>query len=206
MYIGDNRRHPRTGSDGLCPTDSELLRSARDGDTAAFHQLVDRHAADLFRLACAMTGNTADAEDALQETFMGAFQRMSSFAGRSSVRTWLVGILSRQAARSHRRRLRRPAVAFEELRLEPGTDARTGPATGSGAHVAMDVREALANLSSEHRQVIVLRELQGMTYAEIAQALRVPLGTVESRIYRARQQLRDRLADYLPEAGKNDEL
>jgi len=70
----------------------------------------------------------------------------------------------------------------------------------------MDVREALANLSPEHRQVIVLRELQGMTYAEIAQALRVPLGTVESRIYRARQQLRDRLADYLPEAGKNDEL
>jgi len=87
MYIGDNRRHPRTGSDGLCPTDSELLRSARDGDTAAFHQLVDRHAADLFRLACAMTGNTADAEDALQETFMGAFQRMSSFAGRSRAAT-----------------------------------------------------------------------------------------------------------------------
>lgn len=184
-------RNPHGAPDGLRATDPELLQMASEGDAAAFHELVDRHAASLFRLARAMTGNAADAEDVMQETFLGAFQRMSSFQGRSSVRTWLVAILSRQAARSRRWRLRRPAVAFEEVAEEPGARARQTP------DARMDIAEALGRLSSEHRQVLVLREVEGMTYAEMAEVLGVPLGTVESRLFRARQELKEQLSDYL---------
>ena len=184
-------RNPHRVPNGLHASDLELLQMATDGDAAAFHELVDRHAASLFRLARAMTANAADAEDVMQETFLGAFQQMSSFQGRSSVRTWLVGILSRQAARSHRWRLRRPSVALEGLAEEP----RTGPGETSDAR--MDVGAALSRLSAEHRQVLVLREVEGMTYAEIAQVLGVPLGTVESRLFRARQELKGQLSDYL---------
>ncbi len=184
------RPDPHADAHGLCASDFELLQRAIEGDTAAFHELVDRHAAGLYRLACALTGDSADAEDVMQETFLGAFQRMGSFRGRSSVKTWLVSILSRQAARRHRTRLRRPALRLEELAREPAEER--------APESRMDVREALGRLSPEHRRVLVLREVEGMTYAEIAQALGVPLGTVESRLFRARQEMKTHLADYLP--------
>ena len=190
-------RNPHRAPDGQPATDPKLLQMASEGDAAAFHELVDRHAASLFRLARAMTGNAADAEDVMQETFLGAFQRMSSFQGRSSVRTGLVGILSRQAARSHRWRLRRPAVAFEEVAEEPRARAGQASDASRASDARMDVGEALGRLSSEHRQVLVLREVEGMTYAEIAEVLGVPLGTVESRLFRARQELKEQLSDYL---------
>jgi RNA polymerase sigma-70 factor, ECF subfamily len=186
---------PHTDAHGLCASDFELLQRAKEGQAAAFHELVDRHAAGLYRLACALTGQSAEAEDVMQETFLGAFQRMGSFKGRSSVKTWLVGILTRQAARHHRRRLRRPAVRLEQLASEPASE-RPEQAVDAPDR-SMDVAEALGRLSAEHRQVLVLREVQGMSYAEIAQALSVPLGTVESRLWRARQEMKAYLADYL---------
>ena len=185
-------RNPHRPPNGPYATDAQLLQKAGTGDTAAFHELVERHAASLYRLAHALMGNTDDAEDVMQETFLGAFQNMSSFQGRSSVRTWLVGILTRQAARRHRWRLRRPAVALDDL----AQDARAGEQQGA-SDARLDVTEALGRLSAEHRQVMVLREVEGMTYAEIAQALGVPLGTVESRLFRARQELKEHLSDYL---------
>jgi RNA polymerase sigma-70 factor (ECF subfamily) len=188
--VTEIRPDPHTDAHGLCASDFELLRRARRGETTAFHELVERHAANLYRLACALTGDSAEAEDVMQETFLGAFQRMGTFRGRSSVKTWLVSILNRQAARHHRRRMRHPALPFEEPFEQPAAE--------HAADTRMDVAEALGRLSPEHRQVLVLREVQGMTYAEIAEVLAVPLGTVESRLFRARQELRAQLADYLP--------
>jgi RNA polymerase sigma-70 factor (ECF subfamily) len=180
----------------LCESDLDLLKRAKQGEAAAFHTLVDRHAAALYRLACALTGDRAEAEDVMQETFLGAFQRMGGFEGRSSVKTWLVGILSRQAARHHRRRLRRPALRLQELSQELAADA-AAPAERA-PETRLDVTEAMGRLSAEYRQVLVLREVEGMSYAEMAQVLGVPIGTVESRLYRARQELKTYLADYLP--------
>jgi len=188
--VRDITHNPHADAHGLCASDFELLQRARQGDTAAFHELVDRHAEGLYRLACALTGQSAEAEDVMQETLLGAFQRMGSFRGRSSVKTWLVSILNRQAARRHRTRLRRPAVRLETLSREP--------AEQRSLDARLDVTEALGRLSPEHRQVLVLREMEGMTYAEIAEVLGVPLGTVESRLFRARQELKTHLADYLP--------
>ncbi len=191
--MNEIRPDPHADAHGLCASDSELLERARHGETAAFHELVDRHAAGLYRLACALTGDSAEAEDVMQETFLGAFQGMRGFRGRSSVKTWLVSILNRQAARRHRRRMRHPAVPLEGL-AEP-------PAAPRSPEARIDVDEALGRLTSEHRQVLVLREVEGMTYAEMAQVLGVPLGTVESRLFRARQELKMQLADYLPSNG-----
>src|SRR5271170_245595 len=94
--------------------DIKLLRRAEDGDSAAFHALVDRHAQRLYRLAASLIGNAADAEDVLQETFIGAFRGLRSFEGRSSVKTWLTRILVMQAAQWNRARRRRPAGPMDD--------------------------------------------------------------------------------------------
>ena len=170
------------------PTDLELLHRARKGHDDAFHELVDRHADLLYGLACGLVSGRSDAEDIVQETLLGAYRGMDGFKGRSSVKTWLVGILRRQAARHYRRgRLRRTASIVEEPAAE-----------GRGPEAGVDVRDALAQLTPERREVIVLREFQGMSYAEMADVLCVPLGTVESRLYRARRDLRELLSAYLP--------
>jgi RNA polymerase sigma-70 factor (ECF subfamily) len=142
----------------------------------------------LYRLALSLVGNATDAEDVLQETLVGAFRGLRSFEGRASVKTWLSGILVMQA-RQWRRASRRK-------RFEPVSDSI--PASGPSADAALDVRAAIAQLSSEHREVVVLREFERMSYEEIAEAIDVPRGTVESRLHRARSELREKLKAYLP--------
>jgi len=171
----------------LCETDLDLAAKARRGDEAAFHEIVDRYADRLFRLAFALTGNAADAEDVAQETFMGAFRGLRRFEARSSLKTWLMRICVRQAARSRRTAATRRRLGAPSHERTPG-DADT----------RLDILEALDALSPEHREVLLLRERMGMTYQEIAEMLRVPRGTVESRLFRARQALRERLGDYRP--------
>lgn len=168
--------------------DIELLRRAGAGDSAAFHALVDRHAQRLYRLAVSLIGNAADAEDVLQETFIGAFRGLRSFQGRASVKTWLTRILVLQAGQWRRDRRRR--------RFEPMGDSIA--AAGPSAEAGLDVRAAIGQLSPEHREVLVLREFERMSYEEIAEALDVPRGTVESRLHRARSELREKLKAYLP--------
>lgn len=171
---------------------------------AAFHDLVDRHAAEMFRLAVALVGNAADAEDVVQDALAGALRGWEAFEGRSSARTWLTRIVMNQAARRRRDRKRR-----RMLSLSPTDDGaretprRSEPATAPPrVDVQMDVRAALDALSPEHREIVVLREYQGMSYDEIAEVLDVPRGTVESRLFRARQELKARLSAYLTQ-GKN---
>ena len=176
-------------------TDEELVAAAAQGDDRAFHDLVDRHADRLFRLAFRLVSNSADAEDVVQETLMGAFRHLGRFRGRSTVRTWLSGILVRQAARCLRRRGRRRAAALPES--EGLADRARDVAADTGRR--LDIGGALRELSPEHREVVVLREYEGMSYAEIAEALAVPRGTVESRLFRARQQLKVILRGYLPQ-------
>jgi len=177
-------------------TDSELLRAIRGGDEAAFHELVDRHGDRLYALAYSLLGSRTDAEDAVQETFLGAFQRVDSFEGRSTLKTWLVRILVNQAYKTRRsRRVRRT----EPIDVQKADD--DGQLQNRSASIAVesriDVQAMLDSLSAEHREVIVLRELEGFSYEEMAKALGVPVGTIESRLYRARQELKQRFAGYL---------
>jgi RNA polymerase sigma-70 factor (ECF subfamily) len=180
------------------PTDAELLEQANHGDQAAFREIVNRHARYLYGVAHSLVSNTADAEDVVQETLIGALS--SRFRGESSVRTWLVGILVRRAGMHHRtrkRHARNMSLASQEVAAE-GFDGRTTPGPSGGPDARMDLAVMLEQLSPEHREVIVLRELEGMTYEQIAATLEVPRGTVESRLHRAREDLRKRFKGYQP--------
>jgi RNA polymerase sigma-70 factor (ECF subfamily) len=180
-------------------SDAELVHKIRGGDEAAFRELVNRHGDSLYGLACSVMGNASDAEDVLQETLLGAFRRFGAFEGRSSVKTWLVRILLNHASKFRRsRRIRHTSVLPDEVGPDDGQGG--GLDTGSPAAIVesrVDLDAMLQVLSLEHREVIVLRELQQMTYDEIATTLKVPRGTVESRLHRARQELKRRFAGYL---------
>ncbi len=184
--------HPTPQQVAVVPSDVELLRQVGHGAQDAFRELVNRHSRYLHGIASSLTGNSADAEDVVQETFVAVIN--SKFRGESAVRTWLVQILIRRVAML--RRSKRRAVA--SLTLASVNDAKAVVARGSGGSDArLDLAVMLQALSLEHRQVIVLRELQGMSYDEISTALGVPRGTVESRLHRARNELRERFKGYL---------
>lgn len=174
--------------------DWDLVLRARSGDSGAFGVLVDRHAPALFRAAAALVSNVADAQDVVQETLLAAYQQVGRFEGRSSVKTWMIGILVRQAALHHREAARRRVIPISPEIADTDRGVATKDATGR-ADAKMDVAQALASLSQDHREVLVLRELEGMTYDEIAAALKHPRGTIESRLFRARQALREVLGE-----------
>ena len=174
-----------------CPeaTDAELLRKAATGDGAAFHALVDRHAQRMYRIAVSLVGNAADAEDVLQEAFAGAYKGLSGFEGRAAVKTWLTRILYMQAAKWRRDRLGKRMGSIDTV--EPSVAG-----SSDGVEIRIDLQAALLLLSPEHREVLMLREFEGMAYEEMAEVLDLPRGTIESRLHRARNELREKLKSY----------
>jgi RNA polymerase sigma-70 factor (ECF subfamily) len=172
------------------PGDAELLRRTYAGDQAAFRTIVDRHGRYLTRVALTLAGNNlADAEDLVQETFVAALT--SRFRGESAARTWLVQILVRQAALLRRKRGR------ERGNPLGGEMERTTRSPVSGTDAKLDLAEMLEGLSPDQRDVIVLRELEGLSYEEMAKALHEPRGTGESRLHRARAALGKLFKGYL---------
>lgn len=182
QYVHD--RQSRAGDDG------ELLHRGAAGDVDAQHALIDRHGKYLFGVAHALVGHSQDAEDLVQETFMGAFR--TRFRGEASLRTWLVKILMRRAGMLRRSRKRESSTISLDAQHSPEPVSETS--TGSDAR--MDLTRMLEALSAEHRQVILLREIQGLSYEQMAEALGLPRGTVESRLHRAREELRKRFKGY----------
>ena len=190
---------PASWRAGLELTDAELVGRIRNGDKAAFRELARRHADPLFRLAYSLLGNASDAEDVVQEAMLAAHRGIGSFEGRSAIGTWLRSIVAFQASKARRRRAIRSTLPLHAGDAAP---AMEDPGLRSGSPAAavdsrVDVMAMLETLSPEHREVIVLRELQNLSYDEISAMLKVPLGTVMSRLHRARQELRQRFSGYL---------
>ncbi len=189
------------------PTDLELWRAAAAGDQGAFHLLVDRHAPALFRSALALSASRSDAEDICQETFVAAFKSLKTFDGRASVKTWLTRILTRRAATlwSKERHARHAVSLDRDVSSQDGARRELGGPLAGEVSVApstwvvdqrLDLLEAIRALAPEFRQAITLREIEGLSYQEIADSLGIPRGTVESRIHRARAELRRKLSGY----------
>lgn len=179
------------------PTDAEIVLRAKAGDDAAFEQLLERHGRKLYGLAFYLCGDAHDADDIVQETFLAAYQALNRFESRSSVKTWLSGILVKLAARHHRsQRIRN---ASQPLHVSDESKALlAGSANASkSAEIRMDVLDVLMTLRPEYREVVVLRELDGLSYQEIEAVLGLPAGTVESRLFRARQEMKEKLKEYL---------
>lgn len=191
---------PASGQTPKLPDDAELLSQVTQGSQVAYKELVNRHGRYLYGIANSMSGNAADAEDLVQETMIGALG--SKFRGESSVRTWLVGILVRQAGMLRRKKQRhaKSVSSSGSSDSDRGSmlDQHADTRSRGGPDAKMDLSVMLERLSPEHREVIVLRELEGLTYEQIAAALEVPRGTVESRLHRAREELRKRFKGYQP--------
>jgi RNA polymerase sigma-70 factor (ECF subfamily) len=174
--------------------DAELLRRTASGSGQAFHQLVDRHADRLYRVAFSLVGNAADAEDVMQEALAGAFRGAKKFEGRSSVKSWLTRIVVTQAAKFWRSR-----YGKRDISLEPEVNEPMASGGSLAVDAKLDLNAALMQLSTEHREVLVLREIDGMAYEQMADVLGVPRGTIESRLFRARAELKKKLKGYLAE-------
>jgi RNA polymerase sigma-70 factor (ECF subfamily) len=179
-----------------------MVRAAVGGDERSFHVLVDRHSPELFRVALSLSRNRADAEDLLQETLIAAFRGLKRFEARSSLKTWLLRILTRKAATAwHRSRHVRQTLSIhapDDQRVPEPTAAAAlaagGTSTARSVEQRIDVMEILGRMPEPYREVLVLREIRQLSYEEIAQVLGVPRGTVESRLFRARADFRRRFA------------
>ena len=188
-------------------TVEELARSAAGGDEESFARLVSLHEKRVYTLALRMTGDREDAEDVAQEAFLSAWRGLPSFRGEAGFSTWLYRLTSNAAIDQ----LRKGKRQREEASLDDGDlpldvpDRQPGPQEAAeSAELQRAVADGLRELSEDHRQILLLREYQGLSYDEIAQALEVDLGTVKSRISRARRALRKillergNLSGYLP--------
>jgi RNA polymerase sigma-70 factor, ECF subfamily len=176
--------------------DGVLIERTLAGEPAAFGELVVRYQDRLYNSLFRVLGSAEDARDAVQDALVQAFVKLDTFRGSSAFYTWLYRI-ALNTAMSHARR-KRPMRSLDDERVEHGrepVDAQPAPeARLDLSERATQVRRALAELSVEYREVIVLREMDGCKYEEIAEILELPVGTVRSRLFRARMELRDRLA------------
>ena len=179
--------------------DAQLIDEALAGKPAAFGQLVEKYQDRLYNTMVHVAGSADDALDVVQDAFVQAFLKLDTFRRSSAFYTWLYRIAFNLAVTHHRRR--KPAFSVEQAREaggeepiddEPGPDARI-----EGDERAQQVRQAIARLGDEHRAVLILREIDGCCYETIAEMLEVPLGTVRSRLHRARLQLREELKGVL---------
>lgn len=188
-------------------TPDELARAAAKGDIDAFETLLGLYQNKVYGLALRMCGSEEDAWDVAQEAFLAAWRALPGFRGESGFSTWLYRLTANAAIDC----LRREKKRWGELSIEGGElplslpDAGPSPQEAAeGGELRAAVNAALARLTDQHRTVLILRELQELSYEEIAGALGLDLGTVKSRISRARKALRKilledgNLSGYLP--------
>jgi RNA polymerase sigma-70 factor (ECF subfamily) len=174
--------------------DGQLIRAACQGDSAAFGGLVRKYQARLCTALTHICGSLDDAEDVAQEAFVQAYVKLRTFAGGSAFYTWLYRIAVNAAISRRRRRREQTALSpRDELGLEPLDGGERADERLLREERAVQVQRALGRLSDEHRTILVLREIEDCDYDEIAQILELPVGTVRSRLHRARLQLKEQL-------------
>jgi RNA polymerase sigma-70 factor (ECF subfamily) len=187
----------------VCVSDDDLVLRARQGDPAAFGELVDRHRAAVYRAALAALGSPADADDAAQDAFLLAYRRLHSFRGEASFKTWLLTITWHQAI--NRRRsltsvLRRMVVPRTEDEADAAMAglAASGPSPEQAAaqdQLRRGIREAIRALSPKLRDALLLAQAGEYSYDEIGAMLGAPLGTIKWRVSEARRVIRKRLRE-----------
>ncbi len=175
----------------------DLISRSRSGEIEAFDLLVRLHQDRIYNLAYRITGNREDASDAAQDAFVRAYQALPRYREDAAFSTWLHRIATNAALDLVRRR---PASTHGELRPEvpAGDDLE---AVVDRREITRRVHAALGHLAVEYRTAVVLRDLQGLAYAEIARILQVPLGTVRSRLARGREAMRAQLTDLVGAEG-----
>ncbi len=189
-----------------------LVRRARAGDLSAFNLLVLQHQNAAYSLAVRFLGAQQAAEDVTQEAFLRAYRSIGRFQG-DRFRAWLLSIVANAARDELRRQRRRPQYSLDAARDHPERPsidpADPGPSPESGAlrgELRGQIEAALRELPDDWRMVVILVDVHGLSYEEVAQATGVPVGTVKSRLSRARARLRDRLRATREPSGMAERL
>lgn len=197
--------HGMHGRSSPAVDDQELVGAARRGDRDAFRTLFERYHRRAYALALGVLRHQDDALDVVQDAFIKAHRHLDKFEGNSSFYTWLYRIVMNLAIDHLRKHRRVKPVELDEARLEEDRDDGLLPRIlgGNPGRALMDkeirkrIDQALDELSENHRSVLVMRELEGMSYEEMAQAMACSKGTIMSRLFHARRNMQKRLLDLI---------
>lgn len=176
------------------PTDVNLVQAAKQGDRTALVQLIEEYQNRLYRALLPITNNSEEALDVTQETFVQVFRKLSTFQEDAHFFTWIYRI-GFNIARTRQRRQRPDSIDTSQIMI-PSSDQSAEQKFESN-EFREALKMAIGKLPEDHQQVILLREIEEYDYQQIATALNISLGTVRSRLHRARAQLRELLSDWL---------
>jgi RNA polymerase sigma-70 factor (ECF subfamily) len=201
--LGYDLTQPWDGQ-GLSPGDALLVEGLRAGEEKAYEELIDRFQQPVYSMVCRMMSDPADAGDVVQEVFLKVFRGIGSFRGGSSLKTWVYRIAMNEA-HNHRRwfqRRRGHEVGLDEDHRDGHTYEQLIADNGrSPFQITMDhetrelIEQALQKIKPVYRAALVLRDVEGLSYEEVAEVLEISLGTVKSRIVRGRELLRQLLSE-----------
>ena len=176
--------------------DALLLRDVQDGKQEAARVLFQKYRQLVYMIAYRFVRNPTDVADIVQQTFIAAFSQSHTFQGKSKLSTWLGRIAVNLSLNHQKQSARRETVPLDECNPENLDDGTTDPSQELATRERHDqLRQAVDSLSPNHRAIIALHDLQGHSYEEISEILRCPMGTVMSRLYYARNALREKLVD-----------
>jgi RNA polymerase sigma-70 factor, ECF subfamily len=221
--LNSSQNAPSKGESYVVPIDADdhqLVEACRSGDRRAFQMLYERYERKVYAVAYGFLRNPEDALDVVQEAFIKVHRYLPNFEGQSSFYTWLYRIAANLCIDHLRRNTRKKDVEFDDRLRHDGAQESTAadalPASVLGSpseavenkEILSAVEQSLVHLSDKHRAVIVMRELQGLSYAEMAKAMNCSKGTIMSRLFHARRNmqklLRERL-EHLPEPSEDDD-
>jgi len=182
------------------PTDEELIERFQNGDVYAFEQIVKRYKNQLLNFAYRFLGDIEDSEDIVQETFLRIFRKRNAYRNIAKFSTWIYTITGNLAKTELRRRKKRKLFSISSLGYDEKDyelpDHRRGPEEKADSVVKEEIiQKAIDVLSPKFKEVVILRDIQELSYEEISKILKIPLGTVKSRVNRARLKLQEILGD-----------
>lgn len=183
-------------------SDAQLLERVKKGDGKAMEQLLSRHEPRVYRFGLRMCGNEDDARDVLQETLLAAFKNLASFRGDSQVSTWLYQI-ARSFCIKHRRRREGEPSQHESMEASEvrslASETSESDARAHARQVGQVIEAAMNTLQADHREALVLRDVEGLSAEEAAEVVGIEVGALKSRLHRARMALKQNLAAVLDE-------
>ena len=189
------------------PTDEELIERFQHGDMYAFDEIVRRYKDQLLNFAYRFLGDSEDSEDIVQETFFRVFRKKHAYRNVAKFSTWIYTITGNLAKTELRRRKKRKLFSISGLGYEDRDydipDSRRGPEEEADGAVKDEmVQKAIESLSAKFREVIILRDIQELSYEEISEIAKIPLGTVKSRVNRGRLKLQEKLGHLVQSVEK----
>ncbi|MCH7781767.1 sigma-70 family RNA polymerase sigma factor [candidate division KSB1 bacterium] len=189
---------------GKTPSDEDLILQFQEGNVYAFEQIVNRYKDQLVNFAFRFLGDVEDAEDIVQETFLRVFRKKKAYKNVAKFSTWIYTITGNLAKTELRRRKRRKLLSISSLGFEDKdfelTDTKKGPEENVDDLLQSRViQKAIDSLPDKFKEVIIFRDLQELSYEEISKIVKIPLGTVKSRVNRGRLKLQEKLIGYLKE-------